>query len=195
MTQKLQARPNQPPSELTKLKAIWRGMADDARAYWVTQFVSDRSQAALRDELRAKLKINLRFDKQLNQFRAWVDQQEILDNQAEQILDNEARLTAQHPDWTLDQIREEVIKASYAATLATGDFKLGLRTVVQDLNVKKVTLDRDKFEFNAAKAALAALETLRKIKTNSGLTEDQKIQQARLELFGEAALPPEEAAA
>jgi DNA-binding phage protein len=53
---------------------------------------------------------------------------------------------------------------------------------------RELALAENKFYFDATKACLAKLDTLKKIKTDSGLTEDEKIQQARVELFGEEAV-------
>lgn len=152
---KLQAgREGKPASELTKLKAKWRGMEEDARAYWSSLFVSDASQAKIRAEIQTKLKINLRFDKQLNQFRAWASDQEKRDREAQAVVDDDRQLTEQFGDqWTLDQIREEVLKRSYARSLATGDFESGRKTIVQDLNVKKISLDERKLVLLEKKAA------------------------------------------
>lgn len=176
---------------MQQFKELWKRLPEAEQEHWREQFNSARRQADLRAEIFRKFDIKLSQDRQLSLFRVWLEDQDQRDAQAEWMNENEARLTAKHPEWTLDQIREAVIRASYSATLATGDFQLGLKTIVQDLNVKKVTLDRDKFEFDAAKAALDAIDTLRKIKSNSGLTEEEKIQQARLELFGEEAVSPE----
>jgi hypothetical protein len=54
------------------------------------------------------------------------------------------------------------------------------------LKRQELTLARDKFEFDAAKACLAKLPQLKTISTNKELSEDQKLEQARLALFGSA---------
>ncbi|HEV2691402.1 MAG TPA: hypothetical protein VG347_00750 [Verrucomicrobiae bacterium] len=136
-----------PESELTKLKAKWRGLSDDARSFWSELFVSDISQADIRSQLLKKLQVNLRFDKQLNAFRQWAEMQAILDLEAEQQANDEERIREEFgEDWTLDQIREEVIKRSYKRAIATGDWTSGRKTIVQDLNVKKIALDENKFK-------------------------------------------------
>jgi hypothetical protein len=54
----------------------------------------------------------------------------------------------------------------------------------QELKAAALSLDRSKFEFDAAKAAMAALPALLAIKRDTSLTEDDKLEQARLKLFG-----------
>lgn len=141
-------------SELTKLKAKWRELSEDARSYWQELFVSQTTQAEIRRQLLARLKVNLRRDNQLNAFRDWELEQRRLDLEAERKLEDERRLVEQFGDkWTLDQIREEVLKKSYARSLATGDYESGRKTIVQDLNVKKISLDERKLVLLEKKAA------------------------------------------
>lgn len=133
-------------SELTKLKALWRSLAEPSRDYWREQFISKRTQADIRREVATKFKINLGYDKQLNQFRAWLKDQDKRDRQAERAQENERRLIAEHPDWSLDQVREEVLKQSYFETLASGDFKLGLKTVTGELKANAQADDRQRYQ-------------------------------------------------
>lgn len=175
-------------SELTKLKKLWRdSLAESARDYWRALFVSDTKQADIRTELATKLKIHLRRNDQLTAFGHWLAEQDARDEEAQRMQDDERRLLAQFGDTlTKDQIREKVLSASYARTLAEGNFKLGLATAKVDLKEKELTLDRDKFQFDATKAALAKLPELKAIAANKNLSEDEKLEQARLALFGSA---------
>ena len=96
-------------SEITRLKALWLTLSDDARSYWQELFVSQVTQAEIRKQLLAKLKINLRFDKQLNAFRDWELEQRARDLEAERQMEDERRALAENPDWTLDEARETVL--------------------------------------------------------------------------------------
>jgi hypothetical protein len=49
----------------------------------------------------------------------------------------------------------------------------------------ELSLAREKFQFDAAKAALAKLAELNAIKRDNSLNEDAKLEQARMKLFGE----------
>lgn len=51
----------------------------------------------------------------------------------------------------------------------------------------QLDLDRDRFEFDAAKSCLAKLPELKVISSDKGLSESQKVEQIRLKLFGVAA--------
>jgi hypothetical protein len=55
-----------------------------------------------------------------------------------------------------------------------------------ELKEKDLSLKRDRFEFDAAKACLAKLPALRAIAGNSSLDQKAKITQIRLALFGAA---------
>jgi len=65
-------------------------------------------------------------------------------------------------------------------------FSLVLQARGQDLDEKELELARDKFQFDAAKAALAAVGKLKAISTNSKLSASQKIDAVRKQLFGVA---------
>src|SRR5258708_5620919 len=136
-----------PDSEITKLKILWRdSLAEDARAYWQELFVSPSTQAAIRAELLKKLKINLRFDKQLNAFRDWELEQRAMDLEAERATEAERRIGEEHPDWTKDQVREDLLKRFYNQARATGDAKLGLKTIAADVKVESLKFDQEKFK-------------------------------------------------
>lgn len=177
-------------SELTRFKLLWRdSLAESARDFWRALFISATKQSDIRAQLLTKLKIKLHRDDQLTAFRAWLEEQDQRDTEAERQSEDERRLTEQFGDsLTKDQIREKVLAASYARTLATGNFELGLATIKQDVNVQAASLDRDKFEFDAAKAALAHAAELKTISNNSKLSEPEKVNLARAKLFG--VLPP-----
>lgn len=50
---------------------------------------------------------------------------------------------------------------------------------------RQISLDRDRFEFDAASACLKQLPTLKVISADRSLNDDQRIEQIRLRLFGE----------
>lgn len=142
-------------SEITKLKKLWRdSLAEDAREYWRELFISpDCSQAEIRRQMFARLKVNLKHDSQLNKFRDWELEQRALDLEQERQEEDERRALAENPNWTLDEARESVLKKAYQRAGARGDFKLGLATVDRDLKAKEVTMDREKLDLLKTKAA------------------------------------------
>jgi len=159
--EKLRNQGQRAASELTKLKEVWRRMADDARAYWLERFVSaELSQAQIRQEIFTKLKINLRFDSKLNAFRAWVAAQAALDDEAEQMQDDERRLAEEHPEWTKEQVREDVLKRAYLRARSHGDFKLGLKTIAADAKLESLQFDRDKFKESLRTKIQAGLDQI-----------------------------------
>src|ERR1019366_1248642 len=56
----------------------------------------------------------------------------------------EKRAMDEHPDWTKDQVREDVLKKAYFHSRAKGDFKLGLKTIAADAKLESLGLDRKK---------------------------------------------------
>jgi hypothetical protein len=177
-----------PVSELTRFKLVWRdSLSEEARGFWRERFGSADTQAALRKEISAKLKITLKSDNQLTCFRQWLARQDEMDEEAAQAEEEEARILHEHPDWTKDQVREDLLRRFYNRARATGDSKLGLATMRVDRGLIQVKTDREKFEFDAAKACLKALPALKVISTNKTLSEADKVNAIRQKLF--AVLP------
>ena len=171
-----------PDSALTKFKVLWRdSLAEPIKDYWREQFISPRTQAELRSEIARNFKLKLTQDKQLNAFRAWLEDQDVRDAQAERMAENERRIKTAHPDWTLDQVRENVLKESYYEVLATGNHELGLRTVAADMKSKSATLDERKLVLLEKKAA--AFDAAKGVMADQALSDEQK-RQRMLELFG-----------
>lgn len=171
-------------SELTKLKVLWRdSLSEDAKEYWRSLFLSaDVTQPQIRSQILTKLQINLRWDSQLNAFRQWELEQRESDLEAERQEEDERRLTEQFgSEWTLDQLREEVLKRSYARAVKEGDWASGRKTIVQDLNVKKVQLDERKLVLLEKKAA--AFDAAKGVMENKELSEEQRAARMR-EVFG-----------
>jgi len=64
-------------------------------------------------------------------------------------------------------------------------FMLVLKARDQELSEQQLKLDREKFEFDAASAALKKLPELKAIAGNKSLSEGDKLTQIRLKLFGD----------
>ncbi len=198
-----------PETALQQLKAVWLRLPEPTQDYWREQFSSSRKQSDLRAEIAKKLSVHLPSDSRLSKFRAWLDDQDLRDEQAERMQENTRRIQAEHPNWTLDQVREEVLRQSYFETLASGDFKLGLKTVAADQNERsgkfkasleteklklaqqaeiraqqEFNLAREKFQFNAVAACRKHLPALKSIESNKSLSEEQKTQLFMEKLFG-----------
>ena len=63
--------------------------------------------------------------------------------------------------------------------------KLLLDSKKQEIAGQQLALDRDRFEFDATKKALAALDDLNEIRQSAGIDDDEKLSRARRRLFGE----------
>lgn len=156
-------REGQPESELSRLKQLWRTLSEDARAFWRSRLQSSgvgNTQPEIRRDILAKLKINLRHNSQLSDFKNWMEDQDARDAQAERAEENQRRLTEQHPDWSIDRVREEVLKQSYLETLATGNFELGLKTVAANSKIEELQFDKEKFKESMKTKLQAGLDAV-----------------------------------
>lgn len=159
-------------SELTKLKALWQDLSDDARAFWWEQFSGTATQAQLRAQIQTKLKINLRFDRQLTEFRQWAEIQEEEYQLASTIEERKTKLLKD--GMTLEQAQEVLLLEASAHVRAKRDYKLGMRVSAQISDSRRLrVLEKKAAAFDAAKGLLE----------NKELTEDQRAKRMR-EVFG-----------
>lgn len=131
-------------SELTRLKELWlKPSFLRQRDYWLEQFGSTRTQADLRGEIKTKLEITLKSDKQLTMFRQWIEAQEQREFMAEKIEDRKKELLA--GGMTLEQAQDVLLTEAAAYSVAARDFRLGLKTSAEISKAKIVSLDYEKF--------------------------------------------------
>jgi hypothetical protein len=174
-------------SELTRFKLLWdESLSEEEKDFWRETFVSSLSVKKIRDLLRDKLKIKLQYRGQLNRMREHVQDRDARAEEQRQMKEDEAALRTAHPDWTLDQVRDDVIKRAYYRTLARGDFILGLRVIQTHLAVKKSLLDLEKFKFDAITVCRQLLPQLKAIETTSTMTEAEKTAAFMERIFGPA---------
>jgi hypothetical protein len=139
-------------SELTKLKELWLKPAfANSRDYWSEQFASSRSQADLRGELLKKLKVNLRFDKQLTEFRQWAEAQAQRELMAAKIEERKQELLA--GGMTLEEAQDVLLTEASAYSVASRDFKLGVKVSSEISKVKSGSRDERKIALLEKKAA------------------------------------------
>jgi hypothetical protein len=186
------SRPGKTPCEATRFKQLWRDvLTEDEKAEWEAKFISpDCQPLQIVDQIRDKYQINLRTSAALKRFRDWVAEQQELDEEEERQRAEQARVLRENPGMTIDEAREVVLIKAYNRAIVTGNFKLGLAVVRQDLSARNFLLALEKAQFDAAKAALVRAPELKAIST-SKLTDVEKIQAARVALFGNA-LPEED---
>ncbi len=177
-------------SELTKLKqldaakheVIWSWRAE----------VPVLTNAQIRNKLATQYHVRLSLDKQLSQFWSWYGAQLDAEATNDELANFEEAMQLKHPDWTPEQIREQAISYFMVRSVARKDpeqfatiVKLEQGERKSKLDERRLDLDVNKFQFDAAKAALDKLPELNAIKRDGSLSEDAKLEQARLKLFGE----------
>lgn len=132
---------------MTKLKLLWRdSLSESARDYWRALFISATTQSEIRKLILGKLKINLSSDKYLTGFRQWLDEQDQRDAEAARQVEDERQTMDEHPDWTKDQVRDDVLKKTYFRSRASGDYALGLSAMDRDVRIEALKFDQEKFK-------------------------------------------------
>jgi len=174
--------------EMGKLKDLWTKTFSEAdRESWRQKFATGGTQETKRQELLDQFGIHLDCDKQLTYFRTWDLDQVERQQTAERLQANEDQIRQQHPDWTVDKVRDEVIRHAYFEALARADFGLGLTTIRAHTQVKRYLLDRDKYEFDATEKCHERLPELRAIQRDPNLSDEEKMRRIRFQLFGRIA--------
>jgi hypothetical protein len=175
-------------SEVTRFKEQWlQKFSDEQKAQFFSWF---DEAGTTNEEIRTRVKqrhgITLLYDTQLSDFRSWAFRQQRLDALGERMQQREAELTEQHPDWSREQIRAEVIKVAYAKALAEDDMKLGLRTVREDLRSEVVATDRERFEVEVCKKFLTWFKDKRAREiAESNMSHADQIAAMRQALFAD----------
>jgi hypothetical protein len=109
---------------------------------------------------------------------------------ADQMVEEIAQRPGQWDQALKDALKETAFNLLQSPNPSTEDvmFIMGCVAKSKDQELKEtdIRLKRDKFEFDAAKAALKHLDALREIKARKGMDQNERLRQARLRLFGTA---------
>jgi len=108
---------------------------------------------------------------------------------AEEIAGEAAKHPGKFDQATIDAIKQKAFELSISPQSSSKDvkalFSLVLKSRDQELSEKQLLLDLDKFQFDAAKAALAALPDLKQIAGDKGMDDAARLQAVRKRLFGD----------
>lgn len=174
-------------SELTRFKKLWRDtLAEAHKDSLRALFVSDCTQAEVRKTILAKHGINLLYDNQLNAFRDWLTVEDERERWQQRREESEQRRKREHPDWTVDQLREAVLADAYDEASAFGNFKLGLATIKQDVSLQAMQLDRERHELQASEMFLDQTKRAQAERiAASSMSNAEKIAAMRKVLFAD----------
>jgi len=138
--------PGNPFEGIKRLKIIWRNsMSKEDQNYWRSRFNSDVTQKVLRAELLDKLHINLVKDKKLTVFRQWVQDRDKQLAREQKLNECREKLIIEHPDWTTDQVRDELHRRDMEACWLQQDFKEGRKAISAELAARKYQLQKEMF--------------------------------------------------
>jgi len=108
---------------------------------------------------------------------------------ADQIAEEAVRTPGRFDAATIDALKQKAFELAISPGANPKEIKnlfmLVLKARDQELDERQLTLARDRFEFDAAKAALEQLPALKKISSDRGLDRNQKLDAIRRRLFGE----------
>jgi hypothetical protein len=179
--------PSTPPvakdSQHLLLKDLWYRLSDDDRAYWKDLLASPTPAAEIRRQLADLHGIKLRFDHQLARFQRWEKQWQAACEETERLAEDDLLGRTLNPNTSRPAVRDACLLRTYRRAQVTGDFALGLNAIRHDLDIDRAALDLEKFQYDAAAAALKAWAKIKPI-AESNLSWDEQIQELRRALFG-----------
>jgi hypothetical protein len=170
-------------SQHLRLKDLWRGLSDDDRGYWLDHFSSPTPAAEIRRQLAVIFGIELAFDHQLARFQRWEHHWRTAFEETELQHEDEYFGQLLNPESTRPAVRDACLLRTYRRAQVTGNFALGLNAIRHDVDIDRAALDVQKFQYDAAAAALKAWAKIKPI-AESNLTWEEKIQELRRTLFG-----------
>ena len=91
---------------------------------------------------------------------------------------------AANPDITQEELDRRGLKFFTILSMRKRDTKSFVSLLRSQKDREALRLEREKFEFDAAKAALAKLPELLALTRDTSLSDDDRLEQARLKLFG-----------
>jgi hypothetical protein len=158
-------------------------MAEEDRAYWKDLFASPTPAPEIRRQLAAVYGIKFLFDHELARFQRWENHWQASLEETERLKDDDLFGRTLSEDTSRSAVRDACLLRTYRRAQVTGDFALGLNAIRHALDIDRAALDEQKFQYDAAAAALKAWAKIKPI-AESDLTCDEKIQDLRRRLFG-----------
>lgn len=152
---------------------------------WAAKLQSGNTSKKARKLIGEKLNIHLGTDGTYTEFLNWQRLQARWDALDARMQHTEDALKEKFPTLSREDLRDRVIKLSYATAAKDDDVELALKVMDRDLGDSRERRDWQKFQFDAAKKCLKVLPTLKAIATNKELSDKQRIDAVRQAVFGD----------
>ena len=191
---KLRGTPTgEPEPGLQQFKACWAKFSGAEQSYWREQFVSARTLADLIKELDAKHGIKLSGPPTLTKFRDWLANEDAMDARNRRAAQIRAEIQRRHPEWTEEQLFQELRCLAAEEALALGDYELGFaaakdarETQAEKRKSEELSLLKLKIETEAAAKMLVKAMRERADEINaSQLSQADKIAAMRQAAFAD----------
>jgi hypothetical protein len=183
-------------SVLTKLKALC--LKQPAVVERIMEYMNKAlssgatpTSAQIRQFIGEHFNVQLQWDSQFSSFLSWVNLSRKTaerEQAIEEWLRDESKLHPELTDEELNQRGQRKFKLLSIAEEQPSDWARILREEIRLKRLtqldKQIALERDKFEFDASRAALKIWPSIRQISSDKTLSETDKVQAVRQRLFG-----------
>ncbi len=139
-------RGKNPPSEVTMMKEKWLQLTQEERKFWCGILFSKAKARYVRARIRKGFGIDLGKKNQLRRFRDWVRKVRKAEYDAIRNQEREDKFKSEHPEWSLDRVREEVIKESYEWNREQKEFRIAIQTIMAHCRVESNELNQKRYE-------------------------------------------------
>lgn len=153
--------------------------------------------AVWRQEVKKRFGFWLSADSQVTRWRRWV-----IDMMDQELLNDQMDLRAEryrsdNPGASDEEVRQAGIRYFMEQARARGDADVFLKVVDRDLaersaktkakfKDRELTLGEQRFQWDAAEACLKELPFIKKVATNTGMSQTERIEAVRKRLWGAA---------
>lgn len=145
---------------------------------------SELSAAKLAAQISSRHGIGPISPQRLSDFWRWAESQQALRQMNADAEQFRAEFAKEHPGASLEEAHEATLAYLHLKAAREDDTKLAKFVLIELRKARVIAHEREKFEFDAAKAALKCLPQLKAIAADKSLDETTRLDAARKHLFG-----------
>lgn len=170
------------PSPLAKLKRVVQ--QDPAEGEFLQQQAQTLTAASIIAQIEARHKIHGLTASRLSEFWRWLSEQQEIRAANDSVRNIREIFEEVMPGAGAEETHRFLVRFLSAQGFGQKDHKLLKFVTVETRKAIEIEHEREKFEFDAARAALKCLPQLKSISTDKTLDEPARLNAARKHLFG-----------
>jgi hypothetical protein len=179
---KTRINPDGAPSPLALLKRV--AQEDPEEIEWLQEMSKTASARHIIVQIEARHGIHGLTVQRLSDFWRWLSEQQEIRAANASVANLREIFEEVMPGAGREETHRFLLRFLAAQGFGTRDHKLIQFVAVEERKAVQLAQEREKFQFDAAQAALACLPALRKIQADKTLDDKSRVTEARKALFG-----------